>query len=83
MEANRYDYNETMKLIGHSEYGLEELGEQHGYEGLMDIVKAYGAETRSGKLITNVDTNFLLCDTFILGVIYGIRRERRRRHNAG
>lgn len=79
---SRYDRNETMKLIGHSTYSIPELGEQGGQNAIMEIVEAYAADTTSGKIYTNIELLSLLYDIFILGVIHGVRRERRRRHNA-
>lgn len=79
----KYDYNETMRLVGHCDYTLTELGEQGGYEGIMQIVEAYAADTLSGKLIANTELTTLLSDVFLLGTIHGVKRERRRRHNAG
>lgn len=79
----RYNYNETMRLVGHCAYTLTELGEQHGYEGIMQIVEAYAADTLSGKIIANTELKTMLTDVFLLGTIHGVKRERRRRHNAG
>lgn len=78
----KYNYNETMKLVGHSNYSLEELGTYRGHPEIKEILEAHVADTKSGQLITNVNMTELLYDVFLLGTIHGVRRERRRRHNA-
>lgn len=79
----KYNYNETMKLVGHSNYSLEELGTYRGHPEIKEILEAHVADTKSGQLITNVNMTELLYNVFLLGTIHGVRRERRRRHNAG
>ena len=80
--TERYNANETMKMVGACNYTLEELGKYGGHPEIKQIVEAYIAETESKKLITNVDAMSLLYDVFLLGTIHGVKRERRRRHNA-
>ena len=80
--TERYNFNETMKRVGHCDYVLEELGEHNGHPEIKQIVEAYIAETESKKLIANVDAMSLLYDVFLLGVMHGVKRERRRRSNS-
>lgn len=73
---SRYDYNETMKMLGHHIYDGE-------LKAVQSVIQAYAAETTSGKIYTNISLAEMLMDAYALGEIHGIRKERRRRHNAG
>ena len=75
-----YERNETMRLIGHqSPYRATDDGEIHVIlDQIADIYQAYGEKMKEEgeKSYSMFDPSL---DIFLLGMIYGIRTERRKR----
>lgn len=74
---NVYEANKTMKMLGMQPYPLPK-----DYPLLMDLKAAYTDERKQDFVLYRVifhNCFDLIMDVFSLGIIYGIRKERRRR----
>ena len=71
---NRYDSNETMRIIGASEIQYAQ-----GYDRIKPIYEAYIKELPPGRVMKAVE---MMVDAYALGVMDGKRSERERRKGA-